>query len=87
MNAKQAKRNRRDDVAAAKAGKGDNAANAKAAKTKAADAKTMTAAELAKVNAGQDWRAGGGAWRVGQPYIEDYSTGWVSGSARDRNRD
>jgi len=77
MNAKQAKRK------AAKVTKTDKGDAAKADKAKA---KEMTAEELAKVNAGQDWRAGGGAWRVGQPYIEDYSTGWVSGSARDDRR-
>jgi len=80
MNAKQAKRARRDDAAKADAAKDANANADKAAKAKA---KEMTAEELARVNAG--WRNGGGAWRVGQPYIEDYSTGWVSGG-RDNRR-
>lgn len=39
----------------------------------------MSAEELAKVSGGS-----GGAWRVGQPYLEDYSTGWVEDRRRPR---
>jgi len=52
----------------------------KAGKNKTGKTNDMSAEELAKVSGGS-----GGAWRVGKPYLEDYSTGWVQDRRRPRD--